>query len=393
MRNLAGAIVSGVAVLALAAVPVWGAAGQSSASAQYMPPQGMASPAANNNRMPAEVGTLNYVEGSVTLSGQSLNEKAVGSAVVHQGQTLITDHGRAEILLTPGVVVRLDDGTAVQMISSELTKTEIGLENGRAAVEVGYIQPANDISVAEDGATIRLMKPGLYEFDTAHSSVRVFKKGEAVVQDDGHTINVKGDHELALAGNLKSQKFDEAKVQDDFYNFNSLRSSYLAEANVDLAPNYYVAGGYYGPDWVGTGWYWDPWFDAYTWLPADGLFFDPFGWGFYAPFYGGFYGGGFYGRRYPLYGAYGGGHFYHHFGPGYRPNVAENFRGGAARGPVNSFQSGVTRGPVNSFHGGMGMYNSGFRGSSGGGFHGFSGFHGGGFGGGGFHGGGGGHGR
>ena len=48
---------------------------------------------------------------------------------------------------------------------------------------------------------------------------------------------------------------------------------------------------------VGAGWYWNPWFSAYTFLLGDGIFYSPFGWGFYsrgwvhsAPFYGYGYG-------------------------------------------------------------------------------------------------------
>jgi hypothetical protein len=68
----------------------------------------------------------------------------------------------------------------------------------------------------------------------------------------------------------------------------------LAEADADSA-RLYVNG---GAGWYGSGWYWDPDFEAYTFIPANGIFYSPFGWGFYSPiaiygspyFYGGFYG-------------------------------------------------------------------------------------------------------
>ena len=80
----------------------------------------------------------------------------------------------------------------------------------------------------------------------------------------------------------------------------------MAEANVDAArivvadgwgPGYWGAG-FWGPGWGWGGWYWDPWFSAYTFMPLDGIFYSPFGWGFYSP--------GFVYRA-PFYG----GHFYH----------------------------------------------------------------------------------
>ena len=39
-----------------------------------------------------------------------------------------------------------------------------------------------------------------------------------------------------------------------------------------------------GAGWYGAGWYWDPCFGAYTFIPGDGIFYSPFGWGFYPPF-------------------------------------------------------------------------------------------------------------
>src|SRR5256884_9437252 len=131
------------------------------------------------------------------------------------------------------------------------------------------------------------------------------------------------------------------------------------------------------------------WFDGFTFIPGDGIFYRCFGWGFYSPWY--VYGAPFYGYGYGRYGY--GGHYYHHFstdvhswGPGTHYVAGQNYSGGIYRGPGSvgrGFQSrpGATGG------------SRGFGGSRGGGFEG-GGFHGGrGVGGGGFHGGGGAHGR
>ena len=52
----------------------------------------------------------------------------------HEGNVaaLFTKDGRAEILLTPGVFLRLGDNSSVKMISSSLTETQAALTRGQA---------------------------------------------------------------------------------------------------------------------------------------------------------------------------------------------------------------------------------------------------------------------
>jgi len=252
---------------------------------------------------PAVPGTLNYVEGEASIGKQLLKPNSVGSSNLETGQTLTTENGRAEVLLTPGVFLRLDDNSSVEMVSPGLTNTELRLENGRATVEVAEIHRGNDLRIAEDGATTQLLKTGLYDFDANRDQIRVFD-GKAVVQDGGKEVKLKGGRELDLnsSSSRRAIKFNKKSDEDDFYRWSSLRSKYLAEANVDAAQIYMYNG------WTGSGWYWDPWFDAYTFIPADGSFFSPFGWGFYSPLWA--YRAPFY------YGNYGG--YYRHFEPDHR---------------------------------------------------------------------------
>ena len=114
-------------------------------------------------------------------------------------------------------------------------------------------------------------------------------------------VAVKGDHQLVLTSELlKPQRFNKDQAEaDQLYKWSSLRSDYLGEANLTLAEDYAGYPGFY------PGWYWAGY--GYTWLPGDGLFWSPFGYGFYSPFY--LYGGGaIYGRwghgGYPYHGGY-----------------------------------------------------------------------------------------
>jgi hypothetical protein len=228
-------------------------------------------------------GTLNYVEGQASINGQALDAGSIGTAELGTGQSLTTTSGKAEVLLTPGVFLRADDNSSVKMISPSLTFTEIGVEKGQAMVEVAEIHPQNDLRVMEDGATTHLLKTGLYDFDANQGQVRVFD-GKAFVQKGDQGVTLQGGHEVNLnLVELRAQKFDKKAYEaEDLYRWSSLRSSYLAEASAATAPTYFV-NGWYGPGWFGAGWYWNLWFGEFTFIPASGIFYDPFGWGFYSP--------------------------------------------------------------------------------------------------------------
>ena len=341
-------------------------------------------PAQADNARPdrAVPGTLNYVEGKVAIDAQNVDSSAIGTAQVRMGERLTTRTGKAEVLLTPGVFLRVGDNSSVKMIATSITNTEVALDRGHAMIEVAEIHPENDIRVEADGETAQLLKTGLYDFDANQQELRVFD-GKARVQERERFVTVKGGREVSLLSGqeAKPEKFDKRSYSsEDLYRWSSLRSAYVAEANVDAA-GYYMANGLgpWGPGWWGAGWYWDPWFDGFAFIPGDGIFYSPFGWGFYSPsvvnespiyVYGGY--------------RYGAPRVYRHFSANYRSwgagshyVTSSRYVGGvySGRGSVGAFHSGArSGGSVNGFAGGA----RGFGGVRGGGFNG-GGFHGGGF--------------
>jgi hypothetical protein len=317
----------------------------------FLPLVALCAPAFGQPANSARPGTLNYVEGQASIDGHQVSPRSVGTAELEPGQYLATANGKAEILLTPGVFLRLDNNSTVKMVSPDLTHTEVLVDRGRASVEADQLYPQNRILIDQKGGQTQLLKNGFYEFNADKDTVRTFDGKAAFyrgnnLQSDVKPIDVKGGRQLALNGEPEKPKgFDKKASEsgDDLYKWSDLRSDYLGEANVDLAAEYAS----YGPGFGGfyPGWYWDSDLYAYDWLPGGGPFWSPFGFGFYSPYY--LYGGGFvYGRGF--------------FGRGYG-----GFRGG---------------------YGFSGVRGAGVDGRevAGGGFHG------GGFGGGGFHGGGGG---
>ena len=303
-------------------------------------------------------GTVNYIEGQVNLGSDTLNADSIGSAVLEPDQTLETGNGKAEILLTPGVFLRVDENSTVRMISPSITNTEIELDQGRAMVEVAEIHDQNRLRIDAGGVQTQLEKKGLYEFDADRQEILVFD-GKAQVFAQDRAISVGGGKRLELnaGAELKARGFDKDDYkQSDLYQWSSLRSSYLAEANVNAASGY-VGNGYYGPGWVGAGWYWSPAFGAYTWVPGDGVFFSPFGWGFYSPLVV---------VRSPLFVRFGAP--FHPGFVGFRSGFVGGFPGRTVIAPrgafvrsAPAFRGGVVRSAPPAFHGGSG---EGFHGHS-----------------------------
>ncbi len=138
----------------------------------------------------ARPGTLNYVEGQVTLGSKSLDALSIGTVGLDPGQTLTTQNGKAELLLTHGVFVRLGPSSAATMIASGLTSTRLSVDEGEAFVEVTEIHPENDLRILEDGVSTELVKMGLYNFNANLHVVRVLD-GEAIVDDGEKSVTVK----------------------------------------------------------------------------------------------------------------------------------------------------------------------------------------------------------
>src|SRR5258708_1134459 len=144
----------------------------------------------------AQPGSLNYVEGQVSIAGQPLNGESGGKVTLQSGQILSTGSGRAEVLLTPGVFLRIDNNSSVQMNSLSLIDTEVVVNEGRAMVEVDQIHSQNNLRVIQGGMPTQIVKDGLYEFDATEDKVLVDKGQARVLEGPGDThVTIDGGHQ------------------------------------------------------------------------------------------------------------------------------------------------------------------------------------------------------
>jgi hypothetical protein len=279
-------------------------------------------------------GAINYTEGQVFVDGQAVN--ASQNARVQPGQTLETQNGKAEMLLTPGVFLRLNDNTQARLESNSITDTRVNLLKGEAMIEADQVVKDNGIRILDSGYVTSIDKPGIYDFNAIQPALRVYD-GEATVAFNDHTTNVKKGHQLdfvATNAKLKTHGFD-TKTTDTLYAWSRLRSEYMAEANMATAQTIVVNN----PGWFyGTGWYWNPYWASWAFVPGAGYWGSPFGfgWGFYSPVVWSVY----------------------------RPVIGYHGFGGAAfRGSAPAFRSAAPafRSAAPAFGGGM-AFHSGFAG-------------------------------
>ncbi len=276
----------------------------------------------------ASPGTVNYTEGDVALDGNPLSGSMASSAVVKPNQEIATGNGYAEVLLNPGAFLRIGHNSEVRMISAGLADIQLQVNRGSALVETADPVKGSTLDVTVNGAVTQIERGGLYAFDGNGGSVRVLDGKAQVTQAAGETTLKKGDEVLLGSDKpLKKRDFSVKSAESDpLYVWSKVRSREESEANVHAA-NLIVAGG----GWYGPGWYWDPFWSGYAFLPGAGIWNSPFGWGFYSPgfVYGAPWG---YGRGYlGVRGSY--------YGRSLRPGYV-----GGVRTQVRAFSGGGFRG-------------------------------------------------
>ncbi len=248
------------------------------------------------NVISAKSGLVHYIDGDVFINDKPVEMKSsVFAEVVGPSQVLRTgEEGRAEVLLTPGVFLRVAEASSFRMISNKLSDTKLEALSGSLLLEVAEVLKDNAVTLVYKDNSISIEKSGLYRLDVTGGSFRVYA-GEAVVTRAAATFTVKSAKSVQLDDAvLTASKFDN-KTGDDFYRWASRRASYLSIANIASAKQAYD-----NRQLSTFGWTYNPWYNMFTYMPYSGYYLSPFGYGFWSPSNIG-------GIVYPNYGRGGGG--------------------------------------------------------------------------------------
>jgi len=249
-------------------------------------------------------GVVQYVEGRAFLGDKPLEPKFGQFPDIKENQEFRTEDGRAEILLTPGVFLRLGENSSIRMLSTKLTDTRVEMLSGSAIIESTEMPKDNAVQIVYKKDSISLLKQGLYRAETEPAHFQVFE-GEAIVTDPSGQLTLHSGKQTNLAGVLMAENFDrKADDQDALYRWSDRRASYVAQANVASASSANAGSGYgnyggygynglfgsglgfggfgYNPAFQG-GWAFNPMFGMYTYMPYSGFGYSPFGYTYYSP--------------------------------------------------------------------------------------------------------------
>lgn len=229
------------------------------------------------NVISAKSGTIHYVEGRVLLDGKQVEPKFGSFPQIHEKGVLRTEAGRAEVLLSPGVFLRIGENSEMRLISDRLTDTRLELVSGSALIECAEILKGNTITVVHNETSVSLRDDGLYRIDTDPAELRVYD-GQAVVESGGQILTVKGGKAASLNGALLVRKFD-TKTGDSLHRWAKRRAEYIAMANMSSAKQIHDRD----LSWRRSGWYWNPYFGMFTYIPYRGAWASPFGYRYYSP--------------------------------------------------------------------------------------------------------------
>lgn len=191
----------------------------------------LALPAWSQSVISVYSGVVNYSEGSVLLDNSPLEAKPGRFAEIKPGSEFRVEDGRAEILLTPGVYLRMGTGSAIRMVSNLLVDTKINLLEGPAIIDAADPNPETKVTMILGNYQVHIRKAGRYRMDTLPLELRV-TDGEAEVTSEGaKPVTVESGHLLHLLSGVMMASYS---LDDDLDNWDQDRSEVVARAGKEL---------------------------------------------------------------------------------------------------------------------------------------------------------------
>jgi hypothetical protein len=191
----------------------------------------LALPAWSQSVISVYSGVVNYSEGSVLLDNNPIEQKPGRFVEIKPGSEFRVEDGRAEILLTPGVYLRMGTGSSIRMVSNLLVDTKVNLLNGPAIIDAAEPSPQTKVTMILGNYQVHIGKAGRYRMDTLPLELRV-TDGEAEVTSEGAKPTVvESGHLLHLLSGVMMASYS---IDDDLDNWDQDRSEEIARSSKEI---------------------------------------------------------------------------------------------------------------------------------------------------------------
>lgn len=170
------------------------------------------------------------IPGEVFLDGQPL-PLAHESARMQNGQRLQTEAGLVEIVLAPGVYIRMGERATLWAGQNSSTRAEWTLEKGSALVEVVRQVGRNPIRLRLSTGIVEIADAGLYRLDSDFAEIRVYG-GKLRLTNGNKELKVKSGEMVSLRQGIVASGFDATR-QDKLHRWSAGRSFDLFIADPD----------------------------------------------------------------------------------------------------------------------------------------------------------------
>jgi hypothetical protein len=180
-------------------------------------------------------GTVYFFDGSVYIEDHRLEQKFGRFPDIGEGRELRTEHGQAEVLLTPGICLRVGENSAIRMLSSKFSDTRIELIGGSAILEAGEPEADTSVRLIHKNWQILVPHEGVFRIDSEPPGVTVYK-GEAKVsaKGDPEMTPVRQGQTLPLAAVLVPEEAPTV-ARDQLKNWAMSRSQAISSDNATAA--------------------------------------------------------------------------------------------------------------------------------------------------------------
>ena len=162
-------------------------------------------PAIGQSVISTRSGVVYYLDGSVYLNDQPLESRMDKFPSVPEGVELRTAQGHADVLLTPGVFLRMGENSAIRMLSNDLTNTRVELQTGSAIVDSSNPASGTAVTLIFRNWQVSSADAGTYRIDSEPPRVWVFKGDADVVIGEKRPVEVAEGMDLPLTAALRPE--------------------------------------------------------------------------------------------------------------------------------------------------------------------------------------------